>query len=73
MEKVSDNLLLFSRNLQANGAQFFWDTLYIAVFNVKRWDHRSQQALVVSSNPCHLSSSVEYGLGASKAGSFCLP
>ena len=29
MEKVSDNLLLFSRNLQANGAQFFWDTLYI--------------------------------------------
>ena len=28
MEKVSDNLLLFSRNLQANGAQFFWDTLY---------------------------------------------
>ena len=29
MEKVSDNLLLFSHNLQANGAQFFWDTLYI--------------------------------------------
>ena len=28
MEKVSENLLPFSRNLQANGAQFFWDTLY---------------------------------------------
>ena len=28
MEKDSDNLLPFSRNLQANGAQFFWDTLY---------------------------------------------
>ena len=32
MEKVSDNLLLFSRNLQANGAQFFWDTLYFFDF-----------------------------------------
>ena len=32
MEKVSDNLLLFSRNLQANGAQFFWDTLYNVKF-----------------------------------------
>ena len=32
MEKVSDNLLLFSRNLQANGAQFFWDTLYIYAY-----------------------------------------
>ena len=29
MEKVSENLLLFRRNLQANGAQFFWDTLYV--------------------------------------------
>ena len=28
MEKVSENLLLLCRNLQANGAQFFWDTLY---------------------------------------------
>ena len=28
MEKVSENLLLFCRNLQANVAQFFWDTLY---------------------------------------------
>ena len=27
MEKVSENLLLFCRNLQANGVQFFWDTL----------------------------------------------
>ena len=29
MEKVSENVLLFCRNLQANGAQFFWDTLYM--------------------------------------------
>ena len=29
MEKVSEDLLLLCRNLQANGAQFFWDTLYI--------------------------------------------
>ena len=28
MEKVNENLLLLCRNLQANGAQFFWDTLY---------------------------------------------
>ena len=29
MEKVSENPLLFCRNLQANGAQVFWGTLYI--------------------------------------------
>ena len=29
MEKVSENPSLFCRNLQANGAQFFWDTLYV--------------------------------------------
>ena len=34
MEKDSDNLLPFSRNLQANGAQFFWDTLYM-IFTIK--------------------------------------
>ena len=34
MEKVSDNLLLFSHNLQADGAQFFWDTLYINLFSL---------------------------------------
>ena len=28
MEKVGENLLLFCRNLPANGAQIFWDTLY---------------------------------------------
>ena len=33
MEKVSENLLLFCRNLQANGAQFFWDTLYMPTLN----------------------------------------
>ena len=30
MEKVRENLLLFCRNLQANGAQLFWDTLYMS-------------------------------------------
>ena len=29
MEKVGENLLLFCCNLPANGAQIFWDTLYI--------------------------------------------
>ena len=42
-------------------------------FSAKRWDRRSQQALILSSNPCHLISGVGHGFGASKAGSLCLP
>ena len=29
MPKYGDNLLLLCRGLQANGAQIFWDTLYL--------------------------------------------
>ena len=29
MPKYGDDLLLLCRGLQANGAQIFWDTLYI--------------------------------------------
>ena len=43
MDKVSDNLLLFSRNLQANGAQFFWDTLYM-VLAIERYANRNVSA-----------------------------
>ena len=44
MEKVSDNLLPFSRNLQANGAQFFWDTLYMIKLN---FEHNFQPNMSV--------------------------
>ena len=40
MEKVSENLLLLCRNLQANGAQFFWDTLYKKKKREKTIDYR---------------------------------
>ena len=47
MEKVSDNLLLFSRNLQANGAQFFWDTLYNIAICIQLKQKNNKLALVV--------------------------